>query len=171
MSKEYKWRAGAHVGGAPVEVVLAETERLGIVNGDSYVEAARPEGSPLHPTLNWNDHELAEQARRHAASTILRAIIKVDRRNNIEFPYYTFIPSSVGDGHYLPTEVVVRTPDLEIIALGHLRGEIASAVRSLQEFESAAIAAGAKSEKRRRITAVADALGKAKVAAEQLATA
>lgn len=41
-----------------------------------YVELARPEDSPIHKTLEWDDFKLAEAARREQAGVYFRCVIR-----------------------------------------------------------------------------------------------
>lgn len=69
----YKWKGRNY--GVNANIVGKELERLKEENGEItarlFVDAARPENSPLHKLLEWNDAKAAEKYRLQQASVII----------------------------------------------------------------------------------------------------
>lgn len=74
---EYRWTPGSSFKVA-AEVARDEIERIeqeqGVCEAQELVEAARPEGAPLHPLFEWDDGEAARMYREHQARRVISAI-------------------------------------------------------------------------------------------------
>lgn len=77
-----------------------------------YVDLARPAESPIHDTLNWDDFQLAEAARREQAGVYFRCVIRQGdmRHNGVSLRVDT------SHKHYSADEVV-GSDDLRRLAL------------------------------------------------------
>jgi len=51
---------------------------------DEYVDRARPENSPIHGTLTWDDAVLAERARREQARLIIRVVVRTSSTDELQ---------------------------------------------------------------------------------------
>jgi hypothetical protein len=104
---------------ADPNVVGREIARLAKRNGGfctsaAYVDAARPETSPLHDTLLWDDEQAAELYRRDQARHIIRDLRVVG--GNPDTPAFVHIRVDDRIG-YVPAEQVAKDPDFMAYAL------------------------------------------------------
>ena len=69
-----------------VEAALADiADQRGFLTPRAVVEAARPQGSTLHPYFEWNDEAAAEEYRLAQARHLVRSVqVRVVDRNNNE---------------------------------------------------------------------------------------
>lgn len=137
---EYVWTNGACIKAAAQEVGH-EIERVQKVHGDRmtariYVDAARPDDSPLHPTLEWDNLRAAELYREDQARHVLACIRIVEARDANGTPSKTIrafvnLVERVGNEtqrHYVPMATVLADADL-------LRQAVEKAAKELAAFE------------------------------------
>lgn len=92
----------------------------------SYVDLARPETSPVHATLCWDDEALAEAARRAAAGLYFRCVLDVSQIEHegvsirINGPLYQ---------HYSASDTL-ESSDLRLMALDDLLKRIIGDLRN-----------------------------------------
>lgn len=131
----YQLAGYVDLGGVAVETVGQEIEAIraaggGVCSPEEYVERARPEGSPIHDTLPWNDREMAEEARRQRARSILRVVV-VQRESDEDLSpnVSVVVPTPTGPVEgYIPMVEVLLQDDLtrqtERKLLGRVRGDL-----------------------------------------------
>jgi hypothetical protein len=116
---QYKWREGSRAKVA-ADVAGAALERLrredGTIKAERVVDIARPDESPLHPAMTWDDTEAAERFRLFEARVLIRNLVVVVAKD-VQRPAYEHVPSARGSGQYEPGEVLVRRPDMYALAL------------------------------------------------------
>ena len=100
--------------GETIDAIRAE--HGGVCPAEEYVERARPESSPIHETLPWDDRDLAEQKRREIAAQIVRYVVRVEQvetRETITYPNVsvtTLVDDRIERGS-VPYQEVVARPD------------------------------------------------------------
>lgn len=99
----YKWK-GRHYS-VSADIVGKEVEKLekkyGEVTARNFVDAARPEKSPLHKLLEWDNTKAAEAWRIQQAGTII-CCLSIQRENTPE-PVTVRAYMNVADGADNPT--------------------------------------------------------------------
>lgn len=114
----YGWRAGSRVG-LDAQQAGEALERLqkgknGLLEPADIVDAARDEGSVLHPHFEWDDHEAAELFRAEQARELVRSLtIDVSRPDADAKPVRAFVNVDVGqDRGYVSTMTAMSSEEL-----------------------------------------------------------
>ena len=145
-AKRFVLNRGVSVGGVSGQVIGDELTNIydqqGKLTAPLVVESARPEDAPLHPVFEWDDEVAGELWREHEARNLIK-IVRVEKFEDsgeiVTAPVFYHIPvSNHRSGEYHPTEVVVQTPDMLILALSELHRHMAAAEKSIQALRSAA---------------------------------
>lgn len=127
----YEWVAGRRFG-VSADVTGREIERLkkrdGLCKPQAFVDAARPENSPIHDLLPWDDAVAAEAHRRQVSRQIIAAIRPVDSPtpHARAFVYVNVVNASgdIDEGYASLTEVRMR-PDYRMSAVAEARTYLA----------------------------------------------
>lgn len=119
MATAFEWIEGRrHT--ADANVIGREVEKLakrggGYCSPAAYVDAARPEGSALHDTLEWDDEVAAEAHRRWQARTVIKSLHVVGADDDLPAFVSVRIDAAVG---YVRTDTLAEKPDLHAYAVG-----------------------------------------------------
>jgi len=145
MAKQYKYRDNFR-GSVPAqsfgEVLDDLEDKLGRVEAQDVVDAARPEDSPIHSMCSWDDAEEAEKYRQHVARKHIRAtveitVVKSDRQAK---PQEVAISERVHsrEGGYKRIEVVAADPMDFSVCMHEFQVRVASLRASMRRLEEAA---------------------------------
>jgi len=127
-----------------VEAALADiADDRGFLTPRTVVEAARPEGSRLHPFFLWDDQAAAEEYRLAQARHLVRSVqIRVVDRNNNErlLPKYHSVvverrdDPTLGEKVYAPLSAVRRSDDLVAQVQKKVEEDLLSARRRWEAY-------------------------------------
>jgi hypothetical protein len=145
MDKQYKYRENFR-GSVPAQAfgeVLDDLEdKLGKVEAQDVVDAARPDESPIHNLCSWDDAEEAEKYRQHVARKHIRAtveitVVKSERQTK---PQEIAISERVHskDGGYKRIEVVAADPLDFSTCMHEFQTKVASLRASMRRLEEVA---------------------------------
>ena len=143
--------------GVTAEVAAKEMDRVrqeaGALTPKSLVDAARPKDAPLHPAFEWSDKKAAEAYRQHQASTLIRAVVRIETDAAPEHREFVLVKAEAVEARpsYVPATEVVQRVDLYADAVSRLTREVASAQRAVRELEALAKHAGAEPKRLARI--------------------
>lgn len=154
--KTYKAKVGARISDEDAERIGQYLEKK-VINGDrgvsaeEFVGAARPESSPLHGDLEWDDSVAGHQYRLQQAREILRSIMVVHVNGETSQPTRAFHRVVVADdatsrSAYVPASVVWEKQDYAAQVLEKARRELRNWSRRYREYEELAGAAALVSE-------------------------
>lgn len=139
--------APVDLGTATVEAVGAAIERIkrehgGVCPPEEYIEAARPERSPIHDTLPWDAEEALREAQMQKARTILQVVVRVTGPEDQQ-PYHNVSVTSVARGGelvrgYADAVVVREREDWRRQAEREMFARIKGHLRNLSWSETAA---------------------------------
>lgn len=150
--------------GVTAEVAAEEMDRVrretGALTPKALVDASKPKDAPLHPAFEWSDKKAAEMYRQHQASTLIRAVVRIETTEQPEHREFVLVKAEEPQARpsYVPATEVVQRVDLYADAIARLTREVTSARRAVQELESLAKHAGAEPERMARIALAAKAL-------------
>ncbi|HVL14161.1 MAG TPA: hypothetical protein VM529_16440 [Gemmata sp.] len=166
---EFAFRAGSRVSGVKPEVAAAELaairERDGGLAPAAVVEAARPEGHPLHAAFEWDDTKAGHEYRLWQARSLIRAVVVTHEDRRPE-PLYVHVRTEDG-GAYQPVSAVVRDVDMFAAAVEELAEKLAGSRRALDELRAVAAREG-HAERAEQVEAVGGHLQAATAAAERI---
>ena len=145
MTKQYKYRENFR-GSVPAQAfgeVLDDLEdKLGKVDAQDVVDAARPDDSPIHNLCSWDDAEEAEKYRQHVARKHIRATVEITvvKSERQAKPQEVAISERVHskDGGYKRIEVVAADPLDFSICMHEFQTKVASLRASMRRLEEAA---------------------------------
>jgi len=153
MARQYTYRENFR-GSVPAQAlgdVLDELEdKLGKVDAQDVVDAARPDDSPIHNLCSWDDAAEAEKYRQHVARKHIRAtveitVVKSERAKAQEIAISERVHSR--DGGYKRIEVVAADPMDFSICMHEFQTRVASLRASMRRLEEAAEARLPENEK------------------------
>lgn len=128
----YGWRQGSRVGldAQKVGEAIAKLQKAqnGPLEPESIVEAARDEGSVMHPHFTWDDALAAEEHRKDQARELVRSLtIDISRSNLESRPVRAFVNVEVGrEQGYVSTATAMSSEDLRKQVLGRAFAELES---------------------------------------------
>ena len=103
---------------------LEQLDATGSLTAKRVVDAARPEGAPLHPEFEWDDPKAAEAYRENQARSLIRAIEVIVEAQGPEQPReirpaFIHVPAQVPhqEGTYVPSAILATQPDQILRAL------------------------------------------------------
>ena len=144
MSKQKKFgvKAGKRVKGNP-QAIGEELERIRgkykELTAANTIKEARAKSSPLHGQFNWNDTEAAHRYRLVQASTLIRAIVVIEKGRPPRRHYVNVrTETNRRKCHYAPMEVAVSEVDAYQSALEMLVAKLTGAAEAVQELREAA---------------------------------
>jgi hypothetical protein len=139
--------APVDLGDVPVDTVGQAIEKIKRANGgvcppEEYIEAARPERSPIHATLPWDAEAALRDAQMQKARTILQVVVRVVGPAD-EQPYHNVSVTSVSrDGEavrgYADAVIVREREDWRRQAEREMFARIKGHLRNLSWSETAA---------------------------------
>jgi hypothetical protein len=149
------------------EQVAQELDRISTLRDGlrpaDVVEESRPQDAVLHESFEWDDQRAAELHRHWQARTIIRCVSIVSEEAAGPQPVYIHVPATADDGpRYMPTEIVVRQPDMLDLALRDMLTRLDSAQKSLDALKRAVESAQRPSLSARRVRQAAKALTQAR---------
>jgi tRNA A37 N6-isopentenylltransferase MiaA len=102
MLPQYQYRE-RYVGpkAVPAQMVAEELERIGTtgpINPSRIIEAARPDGAPLHPMFEWDDKAAAHEYRLNQARRLARAIVVVRVKGEEPRSLFVHVPPAKEEG-------------------------------------------------------------------------
>lgn len=99
-------------------------DQTGTLTPAVVVDAARPEGSPLHSRFEWDDQVAGEKYRHVQAAHLIRSVKVVIQRDGVDettrvraFVHLDAEPDSDELGTYVPQDVVASSVELTAMAL------------------------------------------------------
>lgn len=143
MMKQYFWRNGFHFPkGLTAEQAVAELDRIRAAEKEltarAIVDHSTPEDAVLHGCFEWDNDVAAEKYRLQQANMIPRSIEVRYIEPEQTAIAYTLAKPEDGPRQYYPTEYLISKPDLFADGIKRLRGEMAAAIRSVQQLEQLA---------------------------------
>ena len=145
MDKQYKYREnfrGAVPAQALGEVLDVLEDKLGKVEAQDVVDAARPDESPIHSLCSWDDAEEAEKYRQHVARKHIRATVEITvvKSDKQTAPQEIAISERVHskDGGYKRIEVVAADPMDFSMCMHEFQMRVSSLRASMRRLEEAA---------------------------------
>lgn len=161
------------VSGIPAQRVGAELEKIrkrtGRLETRDVVDAARPEGAPLHPAFTWDDEIAGENWRNWEARHLIRSVRVVTE----DGPEPAFIHVSVkqddkAERYYQSREVLATNIDEFTAAVGELAEKLAAAQRSMEEVKRIAQGGGEHADSLSMIAVAMEAMATARLAVERI---
>lgn len=135
----------------PVDVTIQALEEVRLAHGGKLrppdvVEAATPEGAPLHPHFTWDDERAAHEFRLYEARHLIRTVHVV--MNDRPMPKYIHVPAAVpAESHYRPAEVIVNLPDEMALAIEAAVSRLGVANRAVEDLRHLLTKSGGESSK------------------------
>lgn len=166
------WRSGFRApSGLSAEDASEELNRIrsvhGVLTATAVVDESRDETATLHPAFEWDDCVAAEEFRKGQARQLIRSIIVMNvERPEVQHAEFFHVCAEPAGSEYAPYNVVIAQRDLLADATERLKGQLASAQRSLAEIEALATGSNSTGKFKRRITTAGKAIGRAVRAVE-----
>lgn len=146
--KDFQAVAGSHLSDKDARTigpVLTQLAAKGKSDVRAIVAEAQKPTSPLHPYFEWDDAAAATAYRMKTATKIAQSIlVTVVMRDGTEQSTRAFLPVYVDiagrrsrSRHYLPIEVVQKTPDYASQAITEARRQLKAWVTRYREYEAA----------------------------------
>lgn len=140
MSATYQYIDGFHAPkGLPAEIAAQELESIRQATGqlipENIINAASKKDNPLHVAFEWDDTTAGHKFRLHQASQLTRSITIIREEYKQPFRVFTLAKDDTQSrASYLPTEIVIKRPDLYEDGLARLRRELEGAQKSVKEL-------------------------------------
>jgi hypothetical protein len=139
-NSKYQYVDGFHAPkGLPAEIAAEELESIRVSTGqlipENIVSAASSKENPLHVAFEWDDSVAGHKFRLHQASQLTRSITIIREEHPQPFRFFTLVrDDNQPRASYLPTETVVKRPDLYEDGLARLKRELEGAQKSVKEL-------------------------------------
>lgn len=117
--------------------LLAVRAEYGALTPSAVVDAARPEGHPLHSRFEWDDTVAAEAHRRQQARQLIAMVVRDVRRPNGKASSIREFHSVRGDGPdpvYEPLDDIVADPVMTAVLLATMKREWLTLKRRYDRF-------------------------------------
>lgn len=130
-----KFKEGYHApAGVSAEIAMNELSKIENTVGltpANVVDASRPEDAPLHKFFLWDDSAAAEKYRQHQAQGLIRAVVKIEPVEQIEYRPFVRIVEPEGSKYI---NVTVLSIDQYEQVLTDYKRKLESAQKSLTEL-------------------------------------
>ena len=130
-----KFKEGYHAPtGISAETAINELSKIESTIGltpANVVDVSRPENAPLHRVFLWDDSAAAEKYRQHQAQGLIRAVVRIEPVEQIEYRPFVRIVEPEGSKYI---NVTVLTVDQYDQVLGDYKRKLESAQKSLAEL-------------------------------------
>lgn len=180
----YTYRSGSQIKGVSASTAQRELERIrkqrGKLTAEIVVEEAKSKKSPLHAIFQWEDSIAAHEYRLWQARALQRSIIVVYSQPQEDgttvksepVNWLLRVKEPEGrDGRYVPTSIVIRSPDLLQNALDELLDKLDMAARPVETLRRMLAAQDEKDKRIRIADRVKSHLHRASSTAEKIKVA
>lgn len=131
----YQYKTGCrHV--VPVEVAVAELEKLPEVTAHNVVEAARAEDAPLHREFEWDDSIAGEHWREKQARDLIQHIVVVHEDTPTLEPVRAYHHLTIESPAYTPIQVIMKSHDMTEQLLACAKKELTAFKRKYAGLEA-----------------------------------
>lgn len=141
----------------PPETVMAELQKLraskGTLTSAGVVEAARPEGSPLHGAFVWNDADAAREYRLIQARTLIRSVVVIrevvvdgEKQETSDHVFVHIPDATQAEGKYVLIAEVAAVENELVAALAEAQRRLDSARQAVSELMDVATKRGGATE-------------------------
>lgn len=130
------WRDGFQPS-VPAHVIYSELLKQGIaieaLTPDQYVEIARPESSPLHDSLPWDDAVAAHAHRKHLARQLINGLRIITVEGRVETPFLNVHVKDKASG-YLAADAVMADDEMREYVMAKARRYFATGRQKYAEL-------------------------------------